>query len=120
MPRREANAARADQYAIPAFEALLGTLSESSRTALQQFASGRTLRLAKLGADHDLYGRLVVFRRSAHHYRYARRLTMILAAKRLSPVPLATAINQRTTRAYTGLHGATQDHMEYHMTDYII
>ena len=46
----------------PALEALLGTLPESSRAALQQLASGRTLRLAKLGADHDLYGRLVVFR----------------------------------------------------------
>jgi hypothetical protein len=38
--------------AIPALEALLGTLSASSRAALQQLASGRTLRLAKLGADH--------------------------------------------------------------------
>ena len=28
----------------------------------QKLASGRTVRLAKLGADHDLYGRLVVFR----------------------------------------------------------
>jgi hypothetical protein len=32
-------------------EALLGTLPESSRAALQQLVSGRTLRLAKLGAD---------------------------------------------------------------------
>jgi hypothetical protein len=63
-----------------------------------------------LGADHDLYGRLVVFRRPAHHYTYARRPTMILAAKRLSPVPLATAINQRThepTQDYTGPHKTT-------------
>ncbi len=118
--RTEASAVRTDQNAIPALEDLLGTLSASSRAALQQLARGRRLRLAKLGSDHDLYGRRVVFRRSAHHYGYARRPTMILASKGFSPVPLATAINQRTTRAYTGLHGATQDHMEYHMTDYII
>ena len=45
---------------------LLSALPESSRAALQQLTSGRTLRLAKLGADHDRYGRLVAFRRSAH------------------------------------------------------
>ena len=54
------------QYAIPALEALLLRLPESSRAALQQLVSGRTLRLAKLGADHDRDDRLVAVRRSAH------------------------------------------------------
>ncbi len=43
-----------------------GTLPQPSRAALHQLVSGRTLRLAKLGADHDRYGRLVAFQRSAH------------------------------------------------------
>jgi endonuclease YncB( thermonuclease family) len=34
---------------------------EQSRAALAALAEGRTLRLAKLGADHDRYGRLVAF-----------------------------------------------------------
>ena len=32
---------------------VFGTLPESSRAGLQQLVSGRTRRLAKLGADHD-------------------------------------------------------------------
>jgi endonuclease YncB( thermonuclease family) len=34
---------------------------DQSRAALAALAEGRTLRLAKLGADHDRYGRLVAF-----------------------------------------------------------
>jgi endonuclease YncB( thermonuclease family) len=34
---------------------------DQSRTALAALAEGRSLRLAKLGADHDRYGRLVAF-----------------------------------------------------------
>ena len=41
---------------LPAIE-----VTEQSRAALQALAAGRELRLAKLGADHDRYGRIVAF-----------------------------------------------------------
>ena len=34
---------------------------DTSRAALQRLAAGKTLRLKKLGLDHDRYGRLVAF-----------------------------------------------------------
>jgi endonuclease YncB( thermonuclease family) len=34
---------------------------DASRTALQKLVAGKTLRLERLGADHDRYGRLVAF-----------------------------------------------------------
>jgi endonuclease YncB( thermonuclease family) len=36
-------------------------VTEASRAALQALIAGRKLRLAKLGPDHDRYGRLVAF-----------------------------------------------------------
>lgn len=36
-------------------------VTADSRTALQNLVAGQALRLAKLGADHDRYGRLVAF-----------------------------------------------------------
>jgi endonuclease YncB( thermonuclease family) len=36
-------------------------VTEATRVALRQLVAGKTLRLAKLGPDHDRYGRLVAF-----------------------------------------------------------
>src|SRR5665647_2884919 len=122
-PRTEARAARTDkvpsrrrrlwQALYPAGSSSVSRIASTSggtitpRTTFGQRSTGGP-RTTTTGSTRN------------DHYRYARRPTMILGSKGLSPVPQAAAINKGPTQAYTGLHGATQDHMKYHMTYYII
>lgn len=56
-PRREARAAGTDKAPARRWRPCFCAQRASSHAALQQLVSGRTLRLAKLGAEHDRYDR---------------------------------------------------------------
>ena len=60
-------------------------VTDASRAALQRFAGGQTLRLQKLGPDHDRYGRLLAFAFAGDSEESLQQALLAAGAARVGP-----------------------------------